>query len=74
MATFCPYCNAEIETQIYKEWMSVCDYKEFFEFECLDFEKLTDWEENFVISVDRYFDGNHDLTKRQEEIVRSVKG
>lgn len=32
MATFCPYCDTEIETQIYQAW--AYDYPTDFDFEC----------------------------------------
>lgn len=32
MATFCPYCDEEIEDQIYQQWVG--DYLNIFDFKC----------------------------------------
>ena len=32
MATFCPYCDSEIETEVYEDWIG--DYITPFDFEC----------------------------------------
>jgi len=38
----------------------------------LDFEKLTDWEEEFLISVEEQFKRRGYLTEKQEKIVEEI--
>ena len=38
----------------------------------LDYEKLTEWEENFVESVEKYFKRIGDLTEKQENIMERL--
>ncbi len=38
----------------------------------IDFNKLNDWEENFVSSLEEQFDRRGNLTDKQEEIVERL--
>jgi hypothetical protein len=38
----------------------------------LDFEKLTEWEEEFVESMERHFKDHGALTKKQEDILERI--
>ena len=38
----------------------------------LDFDILTDWEEEFVESIEKYFNKKGDLTDTQEEILERI--
>ena len=40
--------------------------------EMLDFDKLSDWEEEFLISVEEQFKTKNYLSERQEEIVEQI--
>ena len=38
----------------------------------IDADSLTDWETDFLISIERYFERNGDLTEKQEEILERI--